>query len=408
MRVLLHDFGCYPFTFQLSKALAGKGHEVAYAYSAAEPKRSDLAGATEAGVECLKVDIGRPIPKDSALKRRAWTVDYGRAVAETAKKFRPDVVISSNTPLDAQAALQAQTKRSGARFVYWLQDILSIATREIISKKNWLLGNVAGWYYERMEASTLRNSDTVIAITEDFFSILDPWGVARDRVEIIENWSPIETLPLIPRDNAWARKQGLVDKVVLLYAGQLGLKHDPGLLADLAQHLSNRPEAQVVVISEGGGVVPLRAIAEERKLQNITFLPFQPYDELPYALGTADVLMAILEEQGSKFCVPSKVLTYLCSGRPILLSVTPSNLSARIVEVNKAGLVAKPGDVAGFCQAAEKLLADPELRAAMGRAGRQYAEDNFDIEVLTNRFDNIVRGRKSTSEPRAHAGSSRT
>ncbi len=60
---------------------------------------------------------------------------------------------------------------------------------------------------------------------------------------------------------------------------------------------------------------------------NLVPSDFQPYGDLP----AADVLVAILEPEASRFSVPSKVLTYLCSGRASACSprTTPSPSLAR-------------------------------------------------------------------------------
>ena len=77
---------------------------------------------------------------------------------------------------------------------------------------------------------------------------------------------------------------------------------------------------------------------------NLVFLPLQPMDVFPDVLGAADVLVALLENDAGPFSVPSKVLSYLCAGRPILLSAPPSNLSVRLVEKAAAGLCVPAGN----------------------------------------------------------------
>ena len=128
-----------------------------------------------------------------------------------------------------------------------------------------------------------------------------------------------------------------------------------------------------------------------RNITTLKRLGFQPFEVLPDVLGSADVLVAILEPDAGVFCVPSKVLSYLCAGRPVLLAVPEENLVARIVADEQAGLVVDPTDVAGFSAAALKLAESPELREQAGRAARHYAETHFDIDRITDRFEQILR-----------------
>jgi colanic acid biosynthesis glycosyl transferase WcaI len=97
-----------------------------------------------------------------------------------------------------------------------------------------------------------------------------------------------------------------------------------------------------------------------------------------------------LEEDAGIFSVPSKVLTYHCAGRALLLSVPADNLAARIVKDNQTGLVIPPRDEAGFMAAAETLLNDAKMRNFFAAQARAYAEQTFDIEKITDNFEKII------------------
>jgi glycosyltransferase involved in cell wall biosynthesis len=180
---------------------------------------------------------------------------------------------------------------------------------------------------------------------------------------------------------------------VVLYAGTLGMKHDPELLAALAERLAAAaPDSRVVVVSQGAGADYLAEARRSRGLNGLVLLPFQPFEALPDVLASADVLAAVLEPEAGTFSVPSKVLTYLCAGRAVLLSVPPENLAARIVAREGAGRVVPPGHTEAFVEAAAALLADPAGRADAARAARAYAERTFDIEAIADRFEGILVG----------------
>ena len=91
------------------------------------------------------------------------------------------------------------------------------------------------------------------------------------------------------------------------------------------------------------------------------------------------MLCAVLEEDAGVFSVPSKVLTYLCAARPLLLAVPQVNLAARIIHQRKAGLTVPPADVPAFLEAAEQLRANPHLAARCATNAREYAKNTFKI-----------------------------
>ncbi|HET6566601.1 MAG TPA: glycosyltransferase family 4 protein [Rhodothermales bacterium] len=393
MRILIHDYAGHPFQVQLSRELARRGHDVLHAYCAS--LQTTPRGRMENGVpptdqfQIHGIQLDRPLQKFSFTTRWRQENEYGRLLAGVAEGFRPDVVLSGNTPLDAQRRLMWQCQTTSTRFIYWVQDLLGVATHRILSRRSHLLGNTIGRYYTRLERDLLRASDGVVLVTDDFRPIMADWSVSGD-VRVIENWAPLDEVPVRPKDNPWSRKNGLVDKTCLLYAGTLGMKHNPELLLRLATRFRNDSEVRVVVISQGLGADWLRARKAEMGLENLVLLPFQDFADMPDALATGDVLLAILEPEAGIFSVPSKVLTYLCAGRPTLLAVPAENLAARLVRQSNTGIVVSPDDASAFVHGAERLIRCPRQRCEMGRAARSYAESRFCIASITDAFEQIL------------------
>jgi glycosyltransferase involved in cell wall biosynthesis len=264
---------------------------------------------------------------------------------------------------------------------------MSSAARRVIGRRSSFVGAVAELAVGRLERGLLRASEEVVVISEDFLPVLRSWGIVESDVSVIQNWAALDELPQLPRENAWAEEHGLSGHTVFLYSGTLGFKHDPSLLLELARWAGRR-DAVVVVVSEGPGADWL---AEHgRNEPALRLLPYQPHDRLPEVLASADVLVALLEPEAGAFSVPSKILTYLCSARPLLVSVPTDNLAARVVERSGGGVVVRPGDASAFLGAAARLLADEGLREELGARGRTYAESAFDVEPVARRFEEIL------------------
>ncbi len=390
MKILVHDSG-HAFPLQLSRHLAGRGHQVLHLYGASmQMPRGPVAARPDdpPGFAVRGLSLGRPIDKYGYIRRAFQERSYGRLLAREIAGFRPDVVLGGTAAPDVQAAAVAACRRLGIGFVFWAQDLNAIAIDRLLRRKLPVVGALVGRHYLALERRLLRQSAAVVAITDDFLPIFDSWGIDRARVEVIENWAPRDELPARPRDNAWAIEHGLVGKLVFVYSGTLGLKHDPELLLRLAERFRARPEIRVVVVSEGLGADWLRP--RVAGLPNFLLLPYQPFERLPEITAAADILVAILEPDAGVFSVPSKVLTYLCAGRPILAAMPPENLAARILCRTEAGVVVPPGDAEGFLAAAERLAGDAAQRARMGKNALDYAAKTFDIRAIGDRFEAIL------------------
>lgn len=393
MHVLVHDFAGYAFTVALARELAARGHAVTYAWCPSVT--TTPSGATEPlpgdppTLEFRPVALPRPLDKVNLVRRFRDERAYGRLAAAALAETAPDLVLSSNTPLDAQRTLLAEAARRGTPFVYWLQDLIGLATRDLLGRRSAALGAAVGRRYMRLEADLLRRSAAIVAITDDFRPYLRGLGVTA-RIATIENWAPVEQLPVRSKRNGWSQLHGLDGRFVFLYSGTLGRKHDPSLLLRLAQRFADDDGVRIVVVSEGAGARYLTEQAVALGLANLLVLPYVPFDRVPDVMGSADALVALLEPAAGAFSVPSKVLAYLCAERPLLLSVPAGNLAAAVVEREAAGLRADPGDDRGFVELAVSLRNDVDGRRRMGRAGRRYAEQAFALREVTNRFEPIL------------------
>jgi len=325
------------------------------------------------------------------IRRWIQEREYGRLAAAKIREYQPEIVISANTPLDAQKSILSESCSLDARFIFWLQDFLGIGARSILRRRLPLLGNLIGRYYIEMEKTLLRKSDAIVAITEDFCPTLESWDISKDRIEVIPNWAPLEDLPTCHKDNPWSIDHDLHESFTFLYTGTLRMKHNPALLLQLAESVGHDiRSAQVVVASEGPGAEWLQAQARSSGLNNLKVLGFQPIERYAQVLASADVLVAILQKEAGAFSVPSKVLSYLCAKRPLLLAVPKENLAARIVEQNRAGIVVEPDDLEGFLQGARTLMASAHLRKEMGDNARKYAEATFDIRDIADHFETLL------------------
>lgn len=386
MNIVVHDYSGHPFQVQLSRRLAALGHRVHHLYSADfQTPKGDLARkpGDPASFGIVGLSAGVPFAKDSFVRRRFQEQRFGRLVAAEIDRLAPDVVISSNAPLDTQLRIAAACRRRGCAFIFWLQDIYSVAIDRVLRNKAGLAGAMVGGWYRRVERQLLRRSDAVVAISADFVADVRAAGVAAERIHVIENWAPLDGLDYRPPDAA-----GEVERPArFVYTGTLGYKHNPGLLAQLAA----QPGAEVHVYSEGRSADELKAQAAREGLDNLVVRPWVPFAELPGVLAAADVLVAMIEPDAGTYSVPSKVLTYLAAGRPILAAIPPGNLAARLLVREEAGLVRAPADIDGLLADARRLAADPGLRRSLGLRGRRYAEQAFDIDSLGISFENVLR-----------------
>lgn len=391
-RIVVHDYSGHPGQAELSRALARRGYDVEHQYC---PSYTTGRGAVQwqpGDPENLRF---QPVPMTGSFQRYAYgrrvfqELAYGWRAAGRLLAERTDVVVVSNVPLLGHGVMSWRLARAGRRMIFWHQDIYSAAIGATARQRVPVVGALIAWAADRIERGVARRSDAVVAISPTFLDKLGEWGVS-DKSVVVPNWAPIGDIPVVDRRNPFSEAHALSERPVVLYAGTLGLKHDPSILALIADALAaRRPGAVMVVASEGRGREWLEQWKRDNGGDNLVLLDFQPYEQLPMMLGSADVLLAVLEPDASRYSVPSKVLTYLCAGRAVVGVLPPENSVGEILAANHAGVVVDPGRRDEVASVVVSLLADAPRRDELGAAARRYAEETFSVERAADRFEAV-------------------
>jgi len=396
MEVIVHDFSGHPFQAELSRKLAGRGHTVEHVSAEQyvsgkghlEHQDDDPDSLT---FSSIKLDL--PFKKYAPLARLRWERAYAHEWIAQLRTSSAEVVIACNLPLITLYLFSRHAKRRKLPWVLWHQDIYSFALADELRRKlprplAWLGGKVL----VGLEARCARRAAHVVAIGDAFEGVYRDWHVPAGHVSVIPNWAPLDKIFPVDRDNA--RTADLFDAdaaLRLVYAGTLGRKHNPRLLIDLLTTVrSNGIDAQLAVISEGEAADDLATIARDEKLP-VRILPFQPAADLPNVLGAADVLVALLEPDATKFSIPSKVLSYMAAGRPIL-GLMPADNPAALDIRDSGGFVADPTDVGAKAGAGwlADLTGDRTAQADIGQRTRATAERKFDVDKVAREFEQIL------------------
>jgi colanic acid biosynthesis glycosyl transferase WcaI len=390
VKVLVHDYSGHPFQAELSSELARRGHEVTHSYCAAYISGKGKLDDPASPVEFDAIGRGEVVDKLDFKRRIRQELRFGVQLARQVRRCRPDVVMVANTPVPTMVVLAAYLRLRRIPLVLWHQDVQGVAIRSFAGAKLGRAFRLAGAVIGLGERWVARRSAAVVVIAESFVDVHRGWGTA-DRTSVIPNWAPLDEIVPAPRDNAWAQAHGTARRPTLVYSGTLGLKHNPRLLVGLAREVRDAGvPVHLTVVSEGPAMEVLRDEAARLDVP-VTLLPFQPYERLPEVLGSGDVLVVLLDRSAGAFSVPSKTLSYLCAGRPVLGLMPAENLAATLV-TEAEGCVLPPVETA-LPEAGRwvtSLLLDPARRERLGRQARALAEREFALDGCATRFEEIL------------------
>lgn len=310
-------------------------------------------------------------------------VTYLASAALGALRLGPqDVVVSlTDPPVIGRIAL-ALARRHGARFVFLCEDVFPEVAALVEDFRNDTVNRVLDRTYRYL----LREADAVVALGDRMRErLVGEKGADPARVAVIHNWADCDAIRPMPKDNAFSRAHGLVDRFVLMHSGNVGLSQNLDVLVEAAARLRSRENLVIAVVGDGARRQMLEDEAGRRQLSNLRFFPYQPKELLQESFGAADAFLVSLKPGLEGYIVPSKLYGILAAGRPFVAAVDPSCEPAVLAREHGCGLWAPPGDPGALASAVASLYDNRALVHSMGERARELAW-RFDRRVAVQAY----------------------
>ena len=387
IKIIIHDYAGHPFQLELSKQLSNKFIVYHFYYQNDYGPKADFKNTNKDRLNIKGIGKTISYNKKKFIDRFFKDLEYGKELSKHISEIKPDVVISGNCPTLAQEYIIRSCQKNNSKCIIWVQDFYSHAVRLLLKKKLSFFSFPISFLFEYLEKKQLQKANNLIIISNDWEQKLLSWNINNEKIKYIPNWGDIKNIEYLEKKpNSFLNENFLdKDKFRIIYTGTLALKHNPQIITDIAAKNKN---IEVVVIGAGTGFQKL----DKMKYipSNIKLLPLQPFEKMNHILNSADALLAILNEEASKFSVPSKILNYLCAGKPIILSAPKDNLSTKIINESKSGKSFEPKDLDGINNFLKILLSDKDLKKKYSLNAREYAVRNFNIKKISAQFENLI------------------
>lgn len=290
-----------------------------------------------------------------------------------------------------------------------------------LAKSGGLLWKIGMW----VSNVTFRNSDKIIAISNDIKRSMVARGVPAEKIEVIYNWVDEKAVrPVAKEDNPLFEEFGLSrDRFTIVYAGNLGNAQNIGIILQAARQLKDddlndddddkqkaggdekkvnvnvkvKVDPQFVIFGTGGLEEELRKEIEKEHLDNVRLLPLQPFERVSqvYSLGDACVVSCKAGLGGS--AMPSKTWSILSCGRPVIANFDEGELK-EILEKNNCGVFSHAGNVEEFVAAIKQLAENKDLCEEMGKNARQFILNNLTKEVGTRKYVEVIKSMAVTGK----------
>lgn len=359
------------------------GHEV-YCISPAE-KRTGIETHLEENGHLLKIKIGNTQKTNIIEKGISTLLIESQFIAAIKKYFsniKFDLVLYSTPPITLANAVQFIKQRDGAKTYLLLKDIFPQNAVDLGMMSTKGAKGLIYKYFRNKEKKLYQLSDRIGCMSRanvDYVINNNP-DVDPTKVEICPNCIEIQDMRLTEQERSAMRdKYGIPkDKTVFVYGGNLGKPQGiPFIIECLKTQLTN-DKAYFLICGDGTEFSKLQGFFETAKPSNMKLMKRLPKEDYDRMIAACDVGMIFLDHRFTIPNFPSRLLSYMQAGLPVLACTDPNTDVGHVIVEGGFGWWCESNDLNTFIKLIERICVSDCLEKQ--EAGNQFLQNHYSVK----------------------------
>ncbi len=369
----------------LLREFVNRGHFV-YAISTIERREGKCTylSQNERNAKVLRLRIGNT-QKTNMLEKGISTVTLERLFIHAIRRFtaqiRFDLVLYSTPPITFYNAVRFVKKRDGAKTYLLLKDIFPQNALD--------LGMLGKTGIKGMIYRMFRQKERMLYRISDYIGCMSPANVRYvKRHNVISKRQVIEVNPncicpstnerITEEERRRLRRRYRIpeEKIAFLYGGNLGKPQDVAYIIRCLRACASNPQICFVIAGAGTERHLLREYVKRERPKHVRLLPQLKRDAYERVARCCDVGLIFLDHRFTIPNFPSRLLSYLDAGLPVLAATDRNTDIGQVIRKGAFGFWCESTGTEGFVQCVE-LFSDAGTRLQQGRNARKYLEQHY-------------------------------
>lgn len=373
--------GMYP---ELLQEFQNNGHHV-YCVTTVERRSGERTYAVSAeGSDCLMVRTLN-IQKTNLIEKGVATFlitgQMKRAIKRYYRDVKFDLILYPTPPITLLGVVQYFKKRDQARTYLMLKDIFPQNAVDLGMLAKTGPRVVLYRYFRKKEQMLYAVSDTIgcMSPANVEYVLANNQGL-EGKTELCPNSERVRNRAVSDEERLrLLQKYDLpTDRIIFVYGGNLGKPQGiPFLIQCLRAEKENR-DAFFLIVGQGTEYGKLRRFCDEEQPENVKLMQRLPREDYGSLVAACDVGMIFLDHRFTIPNFPSRLLTYLQAGIPVLACTDPNSDVGTVITEGGFGWWAESNDPTAFSKAV--LAALHADRKTMGQQGNAYLRANYTVE----------------------------
>lgn len=294
--------------------------------------------------------------------------------------WKPDIVMQVAPTLMCSMQTLLLSKFSNAKSILHIQDFEVDAMFSISMEQTSRFKRAA----ISIEKNILNSFDIISTISQGMVNKVKEKGIDFEKIVFFPNWSEIDRFLNQSKDEIYLQSLGIDPlKNIILYSGNMGEKQGLEIVIHAANKMKESKNSHFVLVGDGAIKEKLQDLSNKLGLLNVTFLPLQPYKDLPVLLGSADCHLVVQKKGAADLVFPSKLTNILAvGGNAVITASEATSLGDLCNQFPGIAVLSSPESVSGLVVSIEKSLSMPKPNLI----AKNYAKKFLDKEIILNKF----------------------
>lgn len=333
-------------------------------------------------------------PKYSLLYRTYECMDFGikaiRYINREIKKY--DLIYSSPWPFLGQLLILILRKNKKAPLIMNVQDLYPESFLTKINSK------VLKFLFKPLYLVDKYNANRATHLTVISKSLKQVYLNARKinqaKISVIHNWQDESEFvkPIISKEHILEKYnlKAINGKFIFMYLGNIGPVAGVETIINAFAKL-NLENSTLIIAGSGSLKERCQSSAKRLEISNLFFLDvpqgLKPVVELQ---SIADILLLPILPEAANSSIPSKLIAYMLSSKPIITSASLLSETAMAIEESKCGWITKTNDISEWTKLMKMAFeTNKTVLQSKGKLGFEYALKNYSKKEGLNKINHL-------------------
>lgn len=314
-------------------------------------------------------------PQSQFIGRFRESIDFGLKCAAYIRKKHKGIVFIYNSAwqLFGESIVAYMAKKYHIPYMIPVQDIYPECLFTKWNKSS-LYKKIIFALLKPIDAYYQCNAARIRTITDEMGNYLsETRKIPRDRYLIVNNWQNDEDFENISNNIP-------DDKIRFVFVGSINVHANVEVIIKAFAE-AKIPNSELILYGGGNQKENCMELVRQMGLDNVLF-DFVKREQIPQVQSQASVLVFALPTGNGNLCLPSKMTSYMLSGKPILASVDENSATTRYINEARCGLSVKPDSIPALVEGFKKMatMSREQLRV-FGDNSIKFAQKNLTREI---------------------------